>query len=64
MADAAGAPGVVGITHTGLSASDCERTLRFYTEGLGFEIADGYDSVTTWRSWPRSIPRWTAARRC
>ncbi|EFC83103.1 VOC family protein [Parafrankia sp. EUN1f] len=38
---AAGSAGVV--SHIGLCVSDYERSLRFYTEGLGFEVAEGYD---------------------
>jgi lactoylglutathione lyase len=35
--------GVVSMSHVGLCVSDLERSLRFYTEGLGFERADGFD---------------------
>ena len=35
--------GVVAITHVGLCVSDLERSLRFYTDGLGFQAADGID---------------------
>ena len=31
------------VSHIGLCVSDLERSLRFYTEGLGFEIAEGWD---------------------
>jgi len=37
------ANGVVSMSHVGLCVSDLERSLRFYTEGLGFEVADGFD---------------------
>jgi len=33
----------VRLSHTGLCVSDLETSLRFYTEGLGFEVAEGYD---------------------
>jgi lactoylglutathione lyase len=33
--------GVV-MSHVGICVSDYERSLRFYTEGLGFELADGW----------------------
>ena len=33
----------VGVTHIGLCVSDFDRSLRFYTEGLGFEVAEGWD---------------------
>jgi catechol 2,3-dioxygenase-like lactoylglutathione lyase family enzyme len=32
----------INISHTGLCVSDLEASLRFYTEGLGFELADTY----------------------
>jgi lactoylglutathione lyase len=31
------------MSHTGVCVSDLEASLRFYTEGLGFEVAEGYD---------------------
>lgn len=34
---------VTAVSHIGLCVSDLERSLRFYTEGLGFEIAEGWD---------------------
>ena len=34
---------VLAVSHIGLCVSDFERSLRFYTEGLGFEIAEGWD---------------------
>jgi catechol 2,3-dioxygenase-like lactoylglutathione lyase family enzyme len=30
------------VSHTGLCVSDLQRSLRFYVEGLGFEIAETY----------------------
>jgi catechol 2,3-dioxygenase-like lactoylglutathione lyase family enzyme len=30
-------------SHVGLCVSDIERSLRFYCEGLGFEVSDGVD---------------------
>ena len=30
-------------SHVGLCVSDIERSLRFYCEGLGFEVSDGID---------------------
>lgn len=33
----------VRMSHAGLCVSDLETSLRFYTEGLGFEVAEGYD---------------------
>jgi lactoylglutathione lyase len=33
----------VNVSHIGLCVRDLEASLRFYTEGLGFEVAEGYD---------------------
>ena len=33
----------VSVSHIGLCVSDLEATLRFYTDGLGFEVAEGFD---------------------
>lgn len=33
----------LAVSHIGLCVTDFERSLRFYTEGLGFEVAEGYD---------------------
>jgi len=33
----------VSVSHIGLCVSDIEASLRFYTEGLGFEVAEGFD---------------------
>ena len=33
----------VRVSHAGLCVSDLAVSLRFYTEGLGFEVAEGYD---------------------
>jgi len=33
----------VNVSHIGLCVSDLEASLRFYTEGLGFEMAEGFD---------------------
>ena len=38
-----GAGEVLAVSHIGLCVSDFERSLRFYTEGLGFELAEGWD---------------------
>jgi catechol 2,3-dioxygenase-like lactoylglutathione lyase family enzyme len=37
----------VAISHIGLCVSDFDRALRFYTEGLGFEVAEGWD-IADW----------------
>jgi len=34
---------VTAVSHIGLCVTDFERSLRFYTDGLGFEVAEGYD---------------------
>lgn len=34
---------VVAVSHIGLCVSDLDKSLRFYTEGLGFEAAEGWD---------------------
>jgi len=34
---------VTGVSHIGLCVSDFETSLRFYTEGLGFTVAEGWD---------------------
>jgi catechol 2,3-dioxygenase-like lactoylglutathione lyase family enzyme len=31
------------VSHSGLCVSDIDASLCFYTEGLGFEVAEGYD---------------------
>lgn len=33
----------VRFSHSGLCVSDLDVSLRFYTEGLGFDVAEGYD---------------------
>jgi len=33
----------VSVSHIGLCVSDLDASLRFYTEGLGFEVAEGFD---------------------
>lgn len=33
----------VHMSHVGLCVTDLAASLRFYTEGLGFEVAEGYD---------------------
>jgi len=33
----------VRVSHAGLCVADLAASLRFYTEGLGFEVAEGYD---------------------
>lgn len=33
----------IAVSHVGLCVTDFERSLRFYTEGLGFEVAECYD---------------------
>jgi catechol 2,3-dioxygenase-like lactoylglutathione lyase family enzyme len=33
----------VRLSHVGLCVADLEASLRFYCEGLGFEVAEGYD---------------------
>ncbi len=33
----------ISVSHIGLCVSDLEASLRFYTEGLGFEVAEGFD---------------------
>ena len=37
---------------TALCVADLDRSLRFYTEGLGFEVAEGYDVVIASRFQP------------
>jgi catechol 2,3-dioxygenase-like lactoylglutathione lyase family enzyme len=34
-------------SHIGLCVSDLEQSLRFYCDGLGFELSDGYDLDST-----------------
>jgi lactoylglutathione lyase len=33
----------VNVSHIGLCVSDLEASMRFYTEGLGFEVAEAFD---------------------
>lgn len=33
----------VELSHLGICVADMDRSLRFYCEGLGFEVAEGYD---------------------
>jgi catechol 2,3-dioxygenase-like lactoylglutathione lyase family enzyme len=33
----------IDVAHTGLCVSDLQVALRFYCDGLGFEVAEGYD---------------------
>lgn len=33
----------IDVAHTGLCVSDLTASLRFYCDGLGFEVAEGYD---------------------
>ena len=33
----------VTFSHSGICVTDLERSLRFYCEGLGFVVAEGYD---------------------
>jgi lactoylglutathione lyase len=37
------ASGVTAVSHIGLCVTDYDKSLRFYTEGLGFETAEGWD---------------------
>ena len=34
-------------SHVGICVADLERSLRFYCDGLGFEVAEGYDLTDT-----------------
>ena len=33
----------ISVSHAGLCVSDLKRSVRFYTEGLGYEVAEAYD---------------------
>jgi len=33
----------ITLSHIGICVSDLDRSLRFYTEGLGYEVAQGFD---------------------
>ncbi|MEX5636930.1 VOC family protein [Parafrankia sp. FMc2] len=35
--------GAVAVSHIGLCVSDFDRSIRFYTEGLGFHLAEKFD---------------------
>ena len=37
------APEHIRVSHVGICVSDMERSIRFYRDGLGFEVAEGYD---------------------
>lgn len=51
----------VRMSHTGLCVADIDRSLRFYTEGLGFEVAEGYDVDDTIADLAE-VPRGSRAR--